>query len=400
MKSSNKGLVCAAALGLSWLSAAAAAQELEHSSAAAPSTPLPAGLAPWEVGLPLPIATAPFAPPKGSVLTPAEYAHNEGLLLRWTSGFESALADITVAITTLDPSAIVTIVVANGSQQTSATTTLTSAGADLSQVQFLTAASNSVWIRDYGPRFILENNELAIVDHTYNRPARPLDNAVPGVFATAWSLPKYDIPLVHGGGNFHLFQDGDAFMTDLILDENPALSELDVQTYYAQYQNLDVTIFPGFPTSFDSTRHIDMWMLPVRDRVVIIGEYPPSATTPHQITEDAVTELEGRGYTVFRTPGWNSSGTHFTYTNAVVFNRMVLVPQYLEPPFPTENAQAISIYQQAFPGKTILGIDASDIVGLAGVFHCIVMHVPDATWIFEDDFETGDASVWSAVTAP
>ena len=99
-----------------------------------------------------------------------------------------------------------------------------------------------------------------------------------------------------------------------------------------QYQNLHLTIFPGFPTSFDSTRHIDMWMLPVRDKVVIIGEYPASATTPHQITEDAVTELEGRGYTVFRTPGWNSSGTHFTYTNAVVFNRMVLVPQYLEPP--------------------------------------------------------------------
>lgn len=399
MKSSNKGLASAAALSLSLLGLPGAAQAVD-AAPLAQSAPLPAGLAPWEVGLPLPVADAPFAPPAGTILTPAEYARNEGLLLRWTSGFEDELVALTVPITTLDATAIVTIVVSGSSQQASAVSALSAAGADLSQVQFLTTSSNSVWMRDYGPRFILEDKQLAIVDHVYNRPSRPQDNAIPVTIASTWALNRYDIPLVHGGGNFHLFQDGDAFMTDLILDENPSLSELQIQTYYEQYQNLDVTIFPGFPPSFDSTQHIDMWMLPVRDKVVIIGEYPASATVPHQITEDAVTELEGRGYTVFRTPGWNSSGTHFTYANAVVFNTMVLVPQYFSPPFPTENAQAISIYQQAFPGKTIIGIDGSNIVDFAGVFHCIVMHVPDPLWIFEDDFETADTSVWSAVTPP
>ncbi len=59
----------------------------------------------------------------------------------------------------------------------------------------------------------------------------------------------------------------------------------------------------------------------------------------------------------------------------------------------------MSVCQQAFPGKTILGIDGDQLVQLAGVFHCIVMHVPDPDWIFEDGFETQDASVWSAVSA-
>ncbi len=397
MKCSNKGLRCAAALGIYLLSAATRAQEGGAPRSVDDAAPLPAGLAPHEVGVALPAADAPFAPPTGAISTPAEYARNEGLLLRWTSGFENELSDIAVAITTLDPSAIVTIVVSGSSQQNTATSTLTSAGADLSQVQFLVASSNSVWMRDYGPRFILEDKQLAIVDHVYNRP-RPQDDAIPGAVATAWSIAKYDLPLTHGGGNFHLFQDGEAFMTDLILDENPSLSEAQVQAYYQQYQNLDVTIFPGFPQSFDSTQHIDMWMLPVRDRVAIIGEYPVSAAVPHQITEDAVADLEARGYTVFRTPGWNSGGTHFTYTNAVIFNEVVLVPQYNGRP--TENAQAIATYHQAFPGRQIVGIDGTDIVGLAGVFHCIVMHVPDPAWIFEDDFETADTSVWSSVTAP
>lgn len=398
MKSSNKGLRCAAALFICSFSPAMRAQEGVAPPSSADIAPLPAGLAPHEIGVALPAADAPFAPPTGVILTPAEYARNQGLLLRWTGGFENELSDIAVAITTLDPSAIVTIVVSGSSQQNSATSTLTSAGADLSQVEFLVAASNSVWMRDYGPRFILEDRQLAIVDHVYNRP-RPQDDAIPGAVATSWSIAKYDIPLTHGGGNFHLFQNGEAFMTDLILDENPSLSEVQVQSYYQQYQNLDVTIFPGFPTDFDSTQHIDMWMLPVRDKVVIIGEYPVGAGAPRTITEDAVTELEARGYTVFRTPGWGGSfQTHFTYTNAVVFNRIVLVPQYSG--HATENAQALAVFQQAFPGKQILGIDGTDIVGFAGVFHCIVMHVPDPAWIFEGDFETADTSVWSSVTPP
>ena len=395
MKSSNMGLRTAATLVLLLLSLPALAQQEAKPPASA--APLPANLAPFEVGLPLPATDAPFAPPGGAIFTPAEYAHNEGLLLRWTSGFEQELSDIAVAITTLETSAVVSIVVSGGSQQANATSALSSAGADLSRVQFLTAASNSVWMRDYGPRFILEDKQLAIVDHVYNRP-RPNDDAIPGAIAAAWALPKYDIPLVHGGGNFHLFQDGDAFMTELILSENPGLTALQVQTYFEQYENLQVTIFPGFPTNFDSTRHIDMWMLPVRDKVVIIGEYPAGAGTPHTITEDAVVDLVSRGYTVFRTPGWSAGGTHYTYTNSVVFNKVVLVPQYGA--YATENAQALSLYQQAFPGKQIIGIDGDQIVQLAGVFHCIVMHVPDPLWIFEDGFETRDASVWSFVTPP
>src|SRR5690606_16902251 len=133
---------------------------------------------------------------------------------------------------------------------------------------------NSVWMRDYGPRFVEEDGVPAIVDHVYNRP-RPLDDAVPQVVATAWGLDRYDLPLVHGSGNFHLFGDGTALMTELVLAENPGLSAADVEQLYADYQNLDLTIVPGFPTTFDATRHIDMWLLPVRDRVAIVGEYAP-----------------------------------------------------------------------------------------------------------------------------
>lgn len=340
-----------------------------------------------------PVAPPPFllAPPTGAVRTQPEYARNLGLLIRWGS-FSAELTAIAVAVTTGDPEARVFVVVSGPSQQASASSTLAGAGADLARVEFLTAPTNSVWIRDYGPRFVEEDGAPAIVDHVYNRP-RPQDDDVPVAVATAWGLARYDLPLVHGGGNFHLFGDGTALATELVLDENPGLDAADVEQLYADYQNLDLTIVPGFPQSYDSTRHIDMWLLPVRDRVAIVGEYSPGAGLPHTITESTVDLLESRGYTVHRVPGWRANSTHYTYANAVVLNKLVLVPSYSD--FATQNAQALAVFAQAFPGRQIVAIDADGIVDFAGVFHCIVMHVPDPDFLFWDDFETGDLTVWS-----
>lgn len=356
--------------------------------------PLPRGMTEAERVLPLPVPDpwVELAPPSGEVWTPPEYAHNQGLLIRWGS-FNSVLTEMTVGITTGDPDAVVYILVTGPSQEASATAVIQGAGGDMSQVEFITYSSNTVWIRDYGPRFITVDGQRAIVDHVYNRP-RPQDDAFPDYLSALWSEPQYDIPLVHGGGNFHLFADRDAFMTELVLDENPALSEQDVIDLFAAYEGLTLEIEPGFPTWFDSTRHIDMWMMTVSDREVIIGQYDPADGQPYTITEAVAAELTARGYTVHRTPGWNSGGTHFTYTNAVVFNDIVFVPEFAG--YPAENAAALSVYQAAFPDLQVIPVDCTEIIPYAGAIHCVVMHVPAIGGLpFADGFESGDLAAWS-----
>lgn len=359
--------------------------------------PLPRGLTDAERALPLPPLDPwlEFVPPTGEVSTPPEYAVNEGLLISWGS-FNSILTELAVGITTGDPDAIVYIVVTGPSQQASATSILQGAGADLDQVQFITYTTNTVWIRDYGPRFISEDGQRAMVDHTYNRP-RPLDDAFPDFLSTLWGEPQYDLPLFHGGGNFHLYGDGEAFMTELILDENPGMSEQEVIDLFAAYEGLQLEITPGFPTWYDSTRHIDMWMLPVRDREVIIGQYQPADGQPYTITEAMTTELTARGYTVHRTPGWSAGGTHYTYTNAVVFNDLVFISEFAG--YQTQNAAALAVFEAAFPDHQVIPVDCSDIIHSAGAIHCIVMHVPVVVGAgglpFTDGFESGDLSSWS-----
>ncbi len=356
--------------------------------------PLPRYATAEELAMP-PLALPEWvlAPPVGVVDTPPEYADNEGLLIRWGS-YNDVLTAMTVPITTGDPEAVVYILVSGASQQSSATTTLSGAGADMSQVEFIIVDTDTVWIRDYGPRFIAVSGRRAVVDHSYNRP-RPNDNQIPDFIANLWGEPSYDIDLYHGGGNFHLSGADDAYMTELIVNENPAVPPAQIEQRYLDYQGLDLTITDALPWWFDSTQHIDMWMLPVADREVIIGEYA-DGTAANTVTETWVTELTSRGYTIHRTPGWSSGGTHYTYTNAVVFNDLVFVPEFSG--YATENAQAVAVFQAAFPDRTVIPVDCTGIIGSAGAIHCIVMHVPEVEVpLFEDGFEDGTTGAWVVV---
>ena len=343
--------------------------------------PLPRGLAPFEQvpSWQRPAGASP--PPGGHLRAIAEYEANHGILIRW-GNFNALHTSMVVPITTADPPADVWIVVAGNAQEQSARAVLAGGGADLARVHFVVAPSDSVWIRDYGPRFVRHDGTRALIDHVYNRP-RPDDDRIPSAIGTDWGEPVYELPLVHGGGNYHLFSNRDAFMTRLIANENPGVPETEILADFRDWKGLAVTLFDPFPQSYDSTQHIDMWMLPLADDAVLIGEYAASegGGVPKAVTDGAAAELASRGYSVFRTPGWNEFGTHYTYTNSVIVNRLVLICRF--DGYDAENAAALATYQLALPQHEIVQINCSGIIGYSGAIHCIVMHVPDL--LFRDD---------------
>ena len=338
---------------------------------------LPRGFAPHERGLQLPpVSRAPAAPPATVPRAQAEYEANHGILIRW-GNYNALHTSMVVPLTTATPPSDVWVVVSGSTQQASATTVLQGAGADMAHVRFTTGPSDSVWIRDYGPRFIDDAGRRAIADHTYNRP-RPNDDGFPNVFAGQLGETLYAMPLVHGGGNFHLFRNREAFMTRLIANENPGLTEQQILDTYMAYQGLDVTLTDPFPASYDSTQHIDMWMLPLGDDKVLIGEYAASegGGVPKTVTDATATLMQSRGYTVYRTPGLRSGGAHYTYTNSVIVNQVALICRF-GGVHATRDAQAKATFEAALPDHDVVQVDCSGIIGQAGAIHCIVMHVPD-----------------------
>lgn len=314
---------------------------------------------------------------------PAEYEANDAILMRW--GWpEAVLTSMIVPITTGDSRARVMLVVSGPSQEASAASSLANAGANVDRIDFIHAPSDSVWIRDYGPRFASGDFMRMIVDHEYDRP-RPNDNSVPTSFASELGLAIYDLPLAQGGGNYHSFANGEAFITDTILYYNTGVTEQQVIDYFSALQGVDLTFLGTLGVDqnggtgggwYDGTGHLDMWFLPVDDNTVIIGEYDEEEWNgiPHDVTEDAVALMQSRGYNVIRTPGWRS-GAHYTYTNGVIVNDLVITCEF-GGQYAAQDAQALAAYEQAFPDRTVIAVDCSGIIGASGALHCIVKHMP------------------------
>lgn len=328
---------------------------------------------PLRAGLP----DLPAPPPTGPLHCAAEYEPNDGLVVAWegSSGHLGVLQQVALHATTVGQARI-WCYVDTVSERTTAQNTLTAIGCDMSRVEFLVRTTDTIWTRDYGPRYVFEGDCRVIVDHVYNRP-RPNDDTVPLHFGAHKGHRVYALPLVHGGGNFHLDALGSGHATLLIANENPGLTQSQIRDLWRDYQNLDVTLHTPFPTSVDGTQHVDMWMQVFGDRQVMLSDWPlQPGSVQDQICDGAAASLAATGWAVHRIPACSVSGVHYTFTNMVLCNDLALVPSYTNSTAANYNAPALAAWQAALPGKTVLAVPCQAIVTAAGVMHCIVMHVP------------------------
>lgn len=321
--------------------------------------------------------------PTGPVHCTAEYEPTDGLCISWEggSGLTSILAQMGARITN-EGNANLYVAVDSTTVRTNAQNALSAQGANMSRVSFVVRTMDSIWIRDYGPRYIYEGGCRAIVDHVYNRP-RPNDDTFPIAFAQLKGHARYDLPLVHGGGNYHLSALRDSYCTRLIENENNGggdqynYTQQQIYGLWRNYQNVDTTFFEPFPTTVDATQHIDMWVQVYADRSVFVSDWPNNpGSVQDVICDNAAATFASRGYSVTRLPAFLVGGVHYTYTNMVICNNIVLLPSYTNATVSPSNATALAAVSGAMPGRQVFQINCQNIVSLAGVMHCIVMHVP------------------------
>jgi len=326
-------------------------------------------------------------PPSGLIASPPEYSPCRGVLYWYNaSQWGQTVTDCVVALTA-DPShdEIAYVVVTGSAQQSSATAAFTAGGADLSKVQFIVQPGNSIWLRDYGPHFIWQDDTLNIVDSHYY-PTRPLDNFAPTLLADPGTFDTHShyMGVYYSGGNFQPGPNRSGFMTSLVTLDNPAAQGFStplLEELFDQYQGIDTLhIMPQLPFSVDGTGHIDMWMYLVDDDTVMISEFKPgSNATAIAITDNAVPYMENLGFEVFRIPAWNVGSTHYTYSNAYRVNDRIFIPEYGlgNASYTDEDADALAAWEAAAgPSVEIVPIDCYSIIPAAGAIHCIVMQVP------------------------
>lgn len=334
-------------------------------------------------------------PPGQPVRAMAEWEELQALLITW-NGQTTILAEI-VRAARLE----CRVIIACSSQQVidQAKSTLLSKGVDISSnVEFVLAPNDSIWVRDYGPNSVYANDvdSLYLIDWIYNRP-RPLDDALSGKIAQYLGVPLYSSTaapddLVNTGGNFMSDGSGTAFASSLILDENQpanpynvsAKTEAQIDQIMKSYMGIHRYIkMDKLP--YDVIHHIDMHMKLLDEETLLVGEYPPGIADGPQIEANIQYVLSNfrsvfdQPYKVIRIPmppGSNGAypdtgGPYRTFANAVFVNKTVIVPFYQT----KYDTTARRIWENALPGYTVVGINCNSIIGSLGAIHCITKEI-------------------------
>ena len=320
-------------------------------------------------------------PPTGEPRFVAEFEPMQGVMIRYPLGIPTSL------VAQLSNNCMVYCIV-ESYYQSQAQSTFQGAGVNMSNVTFVNAASDSYWVRDYGPWYIFEDRHPAIVDNIYNRP-RPNDDNMSQVFANFWQIPMYGMRLEHTGGNMMEDGRGHGVSDDLVFQENQedyGLDEATVRQKMNDYLGINpyhVTIDP----QGDYIAHVDCWGKYLAPDRILIAQLPQS-NPRYQYYEQVAEYFEttnccwGYPYRVYRVqePG---GYTLAPYTNSLILNKTVYVPLGSNN---TYNNDALAVYQEAMPGYTIVGVANNGYSGWENTdaLHCRTRGVMDFHMLFVD----------------
>ena len=290
----------------------------------------------------------PTDPPVGVVRQTSEFEQMEGVLVVYPLGVPYSL----IAEMSQD---IVVYTLVSSNDQNQCETNYQNNGVNMANCEFINAPTDTYWVRDFGPWFVSVDNEIAIVNFPYNRP-RPDDDDIPIEVANYFGLDLYGMDLENAGGNYMCDGNFVGASTDLVYDENQGLTPTEVDQLVLDYlgiENYHVTLDP----LDDYIKHIDCWGKFLDVDKVLIGQVPTSDYRYDDFEFVAnyfadQTSAWGNNYEVYRiyTPGGYSQAT--PYTNSLILNNKVFVPQTGS----QWDDEAMATYVEVMPGYEVIGV--------------------------------------------
>jgi hypothetical protein len=244
------------------------------------------------------------------------------------------------------------------------------------------------WARDHGPYTVYENQigETKIMGFPGDTTAH--------FMADYLGKPYTEIPqpfppyqyfdggnwLTDGHGTFNICNTSN---TDIV----PGLTDPAISAFH-DYLGIEKTLNVKGVGS-----HADYWIKMINEKTFVVSHIPQSNYDPviddyfdHDLdiqagVEAIQTELEnafGGGFKfhyITNAPTFDSTAINSTYltadasyTNSVILNKTVIVPQFVSEPF---DSNALKMYREIMPGYNIVGANCRQIAVGGGAMHCI-----------------------------
>lgn len=269
-------------------------------------------------------------------------------------------------------------------------------GAPAANLRTLIIPTADVWMRDYGPTFVLAKESglppLAMIHWRFNAWGDKYadlkeDARVPALLEPLLDVPRFEPGLVLEGGSIEVNGAGICMTTEQCLlhpNRNPGCSRAELESALRRHLGVSSILWLGEGIEGDDTDgHIDdIARFTGPDTVVCVVEDDPSSAN-YAPLRDNLARLGGA-----RTPAGASlrvvelpmpqpvtidgSPLPASYANFYIANRVVLVPTFADPADQT----ALSVLGDLFPDRRIVGIDCRRLVEGLGALHCITQQQP------------------------
>lgn len=334
---------------------------------------------------------------------PAEWEKHSAVWLAWpydkttfTRGIEGAEKTFCEIIKALEGSERVELIVLDQSMEDRVKSLLQSNGNDLTNVRFHKIMFTDVWIRDYGPFFLInrEQKKLAWAKYEYNAYGKAgdpyfadlmKDNEIFNILSPGGE--KFLADMVLEGGSIDVNGLGSLLTTKQTLlnpNRNPDFSLKEIEECLKNYLGVSNIIWLEKGLINDHTDgHVDdiaKFVSPVK---ILIAYEDNESDENFQILQDNYKILEsaldqdGKFFELIKLPMphmcyENGEKSPVSYTNFYISNKVVLVPTFSDP----NDDKALEIIQACFPQHRVIGFDCREIIYGGGGIHCMTQQEP------------------------
>jgi agmatine deiminase len=267
-------------------------------------------------------------------------------------------------------------------------------GVDLSRITLHTTEYTDIWIRDYGPTFVVSRalQKSAMVRWNFNAWGGKYENQIgdgkmPGVMNRWLSLPMFVPGIVLEGGSIDVNGRGTVLTTRACLlnpNRNPTLSADEIEGLLKEYLGVEKVIWLNDGVVGDDTDgHIDDIARFVGPSTVVCAYETditdvnyPALHDNYEILRQS-SDQDGKPITVIKLPmpakvTDDQERYPASYTNFYIGNTVVVVPVFNDP----HDVEALKIIQELFPDRNVVGVDARALVEGYGTFHCSTQQQP------------------------
>ncbi len=337
---------------------------------------------------------------------PAEWAPQKRIWLAWPhqkadwpGKFEPVpwvFAEIVRLIT--ESKQRVGLLVKDNSARREATKILKRAHADVKLVDFLVVPTDRGWMRDCGPIWVKSGEQLLGLDWGFTGWAKysnhKRDNLLPphvlGLSGHDGITPLHKKKqIVLEGGGIEVDGEGSIIVTEEWLlskkqVRNKGFTRADYEQVFAQYLGATNTIWLEAGIVGDDTHgHVDdITRFVAPGKIVTVVEHDKADANYKLLQENlkrlrAARDAKGRKFEVVELPMprpvmFDGERLPASYANFLICNKIVLVPIFND----AADKEALTILQQCFPTRDVVGIYARDLVWGLGTIHCLTQQEP------------------------